>query len=80
MTIQLFQTFIGWCAVINYGLLLFWAAIFILVHDRVYRLHSQWFDLTKERFDALHYLLMGVYKILVLVFFVIPYFAILLTT
>ena len=52
-----------WSLVINYGVLLIWFAAFTLAHDRLYRLHSRWFKLSRETFDALHYGGMSVYKI-----------------
>ncbi len=75
MTIEIFQNLLGWCAVINYGLLLCWAVVFIFAHDWMYRFHTRWFAISKERFDELHYLLIGIYKILVLAFVIIPYIA-----
>ena len=48
---------------INYGVLIIWSAVFILAHDWVYRLHSRWFKISVETFDALHYAGMAVYKI-----------------
>jgi hypothetical protein len=52
-----------WSLVINYGVLLIWFAVFTLAHDRLYRLHSRWFTVSGEIFDALHYGGMSVYKI-----------------
>ena len=40
---------------IKYGVLIIWSAVFILAHDWVYRLHSRWFKISVETFDALHY-------------------------
>jgi hypothetical protein len=48
---------------INYGVLIIWSAVFILAHDWMYRLHSRWFKISVETFDALHYAGMAVYKI-----------------
>jgi hypothetical protein len=41
-----------WSLVINYGVLLIWFAAFTLAHDRLYRLHSRWFQLSRETFDG----------------------------
>lgn len=48
---------------INYGVFIIWSAVFILAHDWMYRLHSRWFKISVETFDALHYAGMAVYKI-----------------
>ena len=66
---------LGWCVVINFGLMLWWFLLFILAHDWMYRLHSKWFKLSVEQFDAIHYLGMALFKIGILVFNLVPYLA-----
>jgi uncharacterized protein DUF6868 len=61
-----------WCGVINYGVLLIWFLVFILAHDWMYLLHSQWFRLSVEQFDMLHYAGMSIYKIGILLLNVVP--------
>ena len=61
-----------WSLVVNYGILLVWFVMFSLAHDAVYRLHTRWFRLSRETFDALNYGGMAVYKIGVLLFNVAP--------
>jgi hypothetical protein len=67
---------LGWCAVINLGLLLWWFLFFMLAHDWMYRIHGKWFKLPVERFDALHYAGMAFFKICILLFNIVPYLAI----
>lgn len=38
-------------------------------------LHSQWFHLSREQFDAVHYADMALYKLGILLFNLIPYIA-----
>jgi len=64
-----------WCAVINYGVLLLWFLFFLLAHNGMYRLHSRWFHLSVEQFDALHYAGMALFKIGILLFNLVPYIA-----
>jgi hypothetical protein len=66
---------LGWCAVINYLILVLWFLVFTLARDPLYRLHSKWFRLSEERFDALNYAGMSVMKIGVLLLNVAPYLA-----
>jgi hypothetical protein len=75
MTIELLRNILGWCAVMNLGLLLWWALFFMFAHDVVYRLHGKWFKLSAERFDAIHYAGMAFFKIAIFVFNIVPYFA-----
>ncbi len=75
MTLELMRDALGWCAVINLGLLLWWFLFILLAPDWTYRVHRRWFQLTRERFDAMHYAGMGMFKMLVFVFNLVPYFA-----
>ena len=47
----------------NYVILLIWFGVFSFAHDWLYRLHSRWFFISRENFDALHYAGMAFYKI-----------------
>ena len=69
-----------WSLVINYGVLLIWFAAFTLAHDRLYRLHSRWFTLSRQTFDAVHYGGMAVYKIGILLLNLAPLVALWLVT
>ncbi len=75
MSIEILRGVLGWCAVINYGVLLFWFLAFTLAHDQMQRLHGRWFRLQNEQFDAIHYGIMGIYKISILLFNIVPYAA-----
>ena len=63
MSIELTRSFLLWCTVINYGILLVWFLVFTLAHDWMRRLHGRWFRLSDEQFDTLHNLGMSTYKI-----------------
>ena len=69
----------GICTLLNYGVLIVWFALFSLGYDWIYRLQSSWFPMSKENYDVANYLAMATYKILVLVFNLIPYIALRLT-
>jgi len=75
MTIESAQAFLLWCLVINYGILLLWFLVFWFGHDWMFRLHSRWFYLSKERFDSIHYASMVAYKLGILLFNLTPYVA-----
>lgn len=64
-----------WSSVINLAILLVWFAVFTLGRDFVFRNHARWFRLNAEQFDTLHYCGMGIYKLLILVFNVVPLLA-----
>ena len=75
MTLPLVRELLLWCTVLNYGVLLAWFIAFSLAHDWMRRLHGRWFRLSDERFDAIHYAGMTIYKIGILLFNLIPYVA-----
>lgn len=75
MNLEILCDFFLWCALINYAILLVWFVSFILRRDWIQRLHGRWFHLSADRFDTLHYGGMSVYKIGILLFNLVPYFA-----
>ena len=75
MSIDLMQNFLGWCTLINIGIFTFWVIVFFVAYDWMYSLHGKWFKISAERFDSIHYLLMGFFKISIILFFLIPYLA-----
>jgi hypothetical protein len=75
MTLEDIRHALGWCAVINLGILLWWAFFILLARDWTYRMHRRWFKITEEAFDTIHYAGIGLFKIGVLLFNVVPYLA-----
>lgn len=75
MTLEMIRSALAWCSLINLGLLLWWFLFFKVAHDWTYRLHSKWFNLPVDRFDTIHYAGMIFFKISILLFNLIPYFA-----
>ena len=75
MTVEIIRNALGWCALINYGILLLWFLFFVLARGWMYRLHGTWFELPRERFDGLHYAGMTMYKIGIILFNLVPYLA-----
>ncbi len=73
MTLELIRDVLGWCALINYGILLLWFLIFSLAHEWLHGLHGRWFTLSGENFDAIHYLSMAFYKLSIFLFYLTPY-------
>ena len=76
MTLEVLQSILGWCTVINVSMLVFWFLFFALAHDFMYEFHRKLFNLTSEKFDAIHYSGMAMYKLFIVVFNISPYLAI----
>ncbi|MDD5645392.1 MAG: hypothetical protein PHO00_08120 [bacterium] len=75
MTVGTLRAVLGWSSLINIGMLLWWSLFFIFARGWIYKVHSRWFKLTSEKFDAIHYSGMAFYKISIFIFNVVPYFA-----
>jgi hypothetical protein len=75
MDIEEVRSVLGWCTLINYAVLLYWFAMFVLARDWMRRLHGRWFSFSDENFDAVHYALMGVYKLGIILLNLVPYLA-----
>ena len=75
MTIQVLRATLGWAALLNMGLLLFWFGMFMVGHDWIYRVHRKWFEMSQEKFDTTHYKLMGFYELSIFVVLLGPYLA-----
>ena len=72
MTIEVTRTFLLWCTVINYGVLLVWFLTFVFAHDWIQRIHGRWFRLSRDQFDALHYAGMSIFKIGIILLNLVP--------
>lgn len=80
MSIELMIKFLGWCTVLNIGLLIWWAAFIIFAHDWVFRFHGKWFNLNYEQFDMVHYAGIAFYKLSIILFNLMPYLALRIIT
>lgn len=66
---------LGWSTLLNWGVLALWFGTLLVAHDGLQALHGRWFSIDPERFDEIHYGMMGMYKILILLLNLVPYLA-----
>ena len=78
MDIQTLTAFFLWCTLINGALLVLWTIICMFAPDLVYRTQNKWFPLPRETFNVVIYSFLGLFKIVFLVFNVVPYVALLI--
>ena len=67
------KEFFLWCTVINVSLLFISFFCFKIFHDFIYKIHSKFYNISVEKFDLIMYKFTGFYKIIVLVFNLVPY-------
>jgi hypothetical protein len=75
MNIEMIRDALLWCTVINYGVLLVWFLFFILSRGFIHRLHSRWFQLSRQQFDIIHHAGMGIFKLGIILLNLVPYLA-----
>ena len=78
MDLQTLTTFFMWCTIINGGLFILWGTFCMFAPDLVYRMQSKWFPMPRETFNVVIYSFLGLFKIVVLVFNLVPYVALLI--
>ena len=78
MDIQTLTSFFMWCTIINSGFLIFLALVLMLAPNLTYRLQSKFIPITQETFNIVFYSFMGFFKVVVLVFNVVPWIALLI--
>jgi hypothetical protein len=78
MDLQTVTQFFMWCVIINGGLLILWTVLMITMPEMVYRTQIKWFPMPKETFTLAMYGFIGAFKIIFLVFNLVPYLALLI--
>ncbi|MBN2211033.1 MAG: hypothetical protein JW709_06515 [Sedimentisphaerales bacterium] len=78
MTYEITRDALMWSLVLNVAFIMIWFAMFSLARDWIYRMHSKWFKISEERFDAIHYTGMAFYKIFIVVFNAVPLLALII--
>lgn len=75
LTLETLRAAFGWCAIINSGVLILWLVMFLLCRDWIYKMHGRLFRISEEKFDAIHYGGMALYKTGIFLFNIAPYLA-----
>jgi hypothetical protein len=75
MTLEELRRFLLLCTIIDYALLFWWFFVFTRFRHELYRLHTRWFEIPPDKFDRIHYVLMGVFKIGIFLFNLCPLIA-----
>lgn len=75
MTIETIRAALGWCSIINVGFLMFSSILLIAIRGTVSRIHGKMFNLDENYLSQAYFQWLGQYKIAIIVFNVVPYFA-----
>ena len=75
MDLQTLTSFFTWCTIINGGILLLWALLCLAAPDWLYRTQSRWFPMPRETYTVAMYCFLGAFKLLFLMFNLVPLIA-----
>ena len=78
MNLEMLTAFFLWCTVINGGLLILWTVLLAVSPNLLYRTQRRWFSGSEETFNVVMYSFLGLFKIVFLVFNLVPYLALLI--
>jgi len=76
--INVLQRVFMWCTIINGAWFVFAAIICIFAGDWVFRMQSKWFRISRDAFNVVIYSFFALFKIVFIVFNVVPYVALLI--
>jgi len=80
MTLGILKSFLLWCLIVDYAILIMWFLMFTFARDWMYRLHGRWFKLSSESFDLVHYAGMAGLTLAIFVFNLAPLLALIIAT
>jgi hypothetical protein len=72
MNIEMARSFFLWCTVINYGVLLLWALLFMFAHDGLLWLQGKLVRMSAEQFDLLNVAGITIYKLGIFLLNLVP--------
>ena len=78
MTITTLTTFFMWCTIINLAIMIAWTIVLASAPNFMYRMQTKWFPMPQESFSVIVYSALALYRIVFVVFNLVPYVALLI--
>ncbi|MGI9239924.1 MAG: DUF6868 family protein [Verrucomicrobiales bacterium] len=78
MTTDTVREFLGWCTIINSGILLFQAVAVMCLRKTMTQIHGSMFGLDEPSLMRCYFQYLALYKIAILVFNLVPFLALLI--
>jgi hypothetical protein len=75
MTLETLAAFLGWCTLINMGMLIFASLAMVSMRETMMKMHGSMFGLDDTDLARAYFQYLAQYKILVFVFNLMPYLA-----
>lgn len=78
MNIERVTEFFKWVTIINVALFMVNAILILLLRKTLFRMHGKMFGIAEENIAIVIYSWLGLYKIMILVFSIVPFVALLI--
>lgn len=78
MNTKALTQFLMWNSIINGSILLIWTFLFMACPDFIYGFHTKIVPIPRDNFNVLIYGLIGLFKILIFIFNIVPLIALLI--
>jgi hypothetical protein len=75
MYLEPFRDFLGWCTLINFGVLILMTVSLLLFRKKISGLHARMFGFSESQAPIEFYRFIAYYKMAVLIFNLVPYLA-----
>ena len=75
ISIDTLTSFLGWCSVVNIGVLVFTTIALTIMRGPIVSIHSKLFGLNQAELPLTYFQYLGNYKIAIFIFNVVPYIA-----
>ncbi len=75
MDLETLRAFFLWCTIVDVSLLVIAFLFCAFAGDWIYRMHGKWFPIPRDAFNVTIYAFIGLFKLFVLVFNLVPYLA-----
>jgi hypothetical protein len=78
MTIDTLTNFFMWCTILNAGMLLVSLVLILALKNVAFKMHGKLFGITRDAFNTTIYGFLGFWKVVIIVFNVVPWIALLI--
>jgi hypothetical protein len=78
MSLAIARSMLLWCTLINFGLLALWGLLMLMPRGWLHRLWGRWYRISPEQFDTVNFAGILLYEILIFMFNLVPYIALLI--
>jgi len=80
VSIDIVREFLGWCTIINIGILLVATIFLVLTRKSISKIHAKLFELSQADLSLSYFQFLGQYKLAIYVLNLVPYIALRIMT